>query len=288
MQILIGRIVVIAGLIVFSLLSTIPPVAILAFLALLVAIPWLVVRSARFNARMTSWSNVRFAFHGKYGGAAKVMLVYPFLAALTAYLAFPFADRARRRWIVNNHSLGKTPFGFEAKIGGFYIAALLALVWVLALLVVGGLVLGPYMQQFFAGMEAGPPQPDDIAGQLSLMVPVYAFMFIALAPAGAIYWIRTRNIVFNNAALGVAHEFRSTAPTVQYMLIVLTNAIAVICTLGLLLPWAQIRVAKFLSAHTVMLVGGSLDGFIGDMQSEENSLGDAYSDLEGLDMDVGI
>ena len=287
-QILIGRLIVIAGLVVFTVISAIPVLAIFAFLAFLFAVPWLVVRSLLFNARMSSWSNVRFGFFGSYGRAAKITILYPLLAALTLYLAAPFADRARRRFIVDNHTLGKTTFFFDAPISKFYIAALAAVGWVLVVGAVLGfaIVQSGVLDGLFAsleGIDSPPPQAE-----IGITIATYAALFVVFAPAGALYYAMARNIVFNHSTLGGIHAFRSTVPPLGYVWIVITNAIVIVGSLFMLLPWAQIRKAKFLAAHTEMLVGGSLDEFVGTMQDERNAIGDAYSDIEGLDLDIGI
>ena len=287
-QILIGRIIVIAGLAVFTVLSSIPIVAIFLFLGFLFAIPWLVVQSLRFNARVSSWSNVRFGFFGSYGTAAKVTILYPFLAALTLYIAPPYADRARRRFIVSNHTLGKTGFAFAAPISKFYKAALAALAWVLIVGAVLGfaIVQSGILDGLFGSLEAMESQPPQI--ELGMTVATYAALFVVLAPAGALYYAMARNIVFNHSTLGGVHAFRSTVPPLRFVWIVVTNAIAMIGSLFLLVPWAQMRKAHFLAEHTEMLVGGSLDDFVGSIQDDSNALGDAYSDIEGLDLDIGI
>ena len=146
LQILIGRIIVIVGIVVFSVASAIPALAIVGAVLLLVALPWLLVRSLRFNAVMSSWSNVRFGFQGSTGRAFLVFLLYPFLSAFTLYLAWPFADRARRRFATGGHRLGEAPFSFDAPIGRFYTAFFAAVGWfVLVALAFGASSLGSLM-----------------------------------------------------------------------------------------------------------------------------------------------
>ena len=70
LQILIGRLIVIAGVVAYTLLTGIPLVYLLMLAGLLFLIPYLLVRSLRFQARVSSWSNVRFDFHGTWGPAA--------------------------------------------------------------------------------------------------------------------------------------------------------------------------------------------------------------------------
>lgn len=49
-------------------------------------IPWVIWRSLKFNMRMTSFSNVRFAFDGSLGGAYMSFMLFPFLSFLGLYI----------------------------------------------------------------------------------------------------------------------------------------------------------------------------------------------------------
>ena len=61
-----------------------------------------------------------------------------------------------------------------------------------------------------------------------------------------------------------------------------------VATLGLMVPWAQVRMARYLAENTVLLPGGPLDDFVGEMQAEVNALGDAYTDIEGIDVGLPV
>ena len=67
-QILIGRIIVFAILIGYNLVANFFPIASLfLFVLFLIALPELFRRGMRFNARVTSYRNVRFDFEGIAG-----------------------------------------------------------------------------------------------------------------------------------------------------------------------------------------------------------------------------
>ena len=68
----------------------------------------------------------------------------------------------------------------------------------------------------------------------------------------------------------------------------MSNLVVVVCTLGLMLPWAQIRAARYLADHTGVELGSSLDEFIGVQQEATSALGDAYADIEGIDVGLPI
>ena len=277
MQILIGRIIVVVGFIVFSVLSAIPILGLVAILGLLALLPWLIVRSLRFNAQMTSWSNVRFRFFGTVGHAFLVMLVYPILTALTLYTTFPFFDRARRRFSINNHKLGGHKFHFDAPISGFYIAMLMTLAWIVVVSVVLYVVAAPSLESLAA------PEPD-----LSVIGIFYLWAFLAFFPAATFYGAMIRNLTLSNLALEGGHKFHSDVAPLQVLWIALSNAVIVVCTLGLMLPWAQIRMARYLADHTDVQVNGSLDTFVSEVQTRAGAIGDAYTDIEGIDIGLPV
>ena len=87
-----GRLIAVALLIVYSVLSELFPLVGFFLLILLFAfIPWIVWRSLRFNARMTSLRNVHFSFKGRLGKSYLCYLVIPFIFPLLIFLLFSFA-----------------------------------------------------------------------------------------------------------------------------------------------------------------------------------------------------
>lgn len=277
MQILIGRIIVVVGFIAYGVLSAIPILGLLALIGLLAIFPWLLVRSLRFNAQMTSWSNVRFQFMGTVGKAFLVFLIYPILTALTLYTTFPFFDRARKRYSINNHKLGQHSFHFDAPIGGFYIAFLLTLAWVVLVSAVLYVVAAPSLETL------AQPEPD-----FSVIGFFYLWAFLAFFPAATFYGAMIRNLTLSNLALEGGHEFHSDVAPLQVLWIALSNAVIVLCSLGLMLPWAQVRMARYLADHTDVTVNGPLDSFVSQVQTRAGAIGDAYTDIEGIDIGLPV
>ena len=283
MQILIGRIIMIAAFAVFSVVSAIPLIGLVAVLALFAALPWLLVRSLCFNAQMSSWSNVRFRFSGGYMGAFLAYVIYPFLTFLTAYLAFPFLDRAMKRYTMNNHSLGGHTFTFDANIGPFYKAFFAALAWVIGVtLVIGALI--------FPGLAAFDPiaLEEDPAALAGVVAGFYAWLFIAFLPAATIYRALVRNVTLQNLSLEGGHQFYSNVSAGKLIWITMSNALITVVSLGFMLPWAQVRMTRYMADHTALIPGGSLDGFVGKLEAEATALGDAYTDLEGIEVGLPV
>ena len=315
-QILIGRIIVIVAFILISVLAAIPFLNIIIILALLVALPWLLVRAMMFNARMSSFSNVRFNFIGKYGRAFVVFVLAPIgaylllvalgggagylafetgsavlggilglLAVALLFLMFPYIDRMVKDFTISNHKLGVAKFDMNVAVGPFVKAAIFASLWVIAVLAIGAVLFGGALASLFTGLESGrEPGPAEM-GVIGLL---YLFFFLAFLPAAFIYQAMIRNVVYNNTTLEGGHRFQSDVSAKSLLWIAISNMVVVVCTLGLMLPWAQVRMAKYLAAHTALIPGSDMDSFIGEQQEKVSALGDAYSDIEGIDVGLPI
>ncbi len=286
LQILIGRIIVIVGFIIYNILAANPVTGIFAVIALLVILPWLLVRALRFNARKSSWSNVRFDFDGGYWRALAVWVIYPTLTFFTAYLAWPFADRAQRRFSVGKHRLGAAKFDFDARIGPFYKAFFATVAWLVLWLVIFALFMAAPFYDFVSAIEQN--REPDPASALMVIVAIYGFIFLAVIPAGAIYRAFIRNILFNGAVLDGKHRFVSDMKPMTFAWILLSNAVLIIISMGLMLPWARIREARYSAAHTRLYPGGSLDEFVGDLETRTTAMGDAFTDLDGFDVGLPL
>lgn len=286
-QIFIGRLIVIAGFIVFSILSAIPVINIVVILGLLFLAPWLINRGMLFNARMTSWSGLRFGFDGNYWRAFRVYMLYPFLSLFTLYLALPFAIRAQHAYSVDSHRFGTAKFGFQSSVKPFYVAFLLSFAWMIAAAVVMFILAGggEIFREMAMADQTGRA-PDEAL--MMRFVIFYVLLILAILPAGFIYQAFLRNAVYGASTLEGGHEFRSDIKPLQLVWIGVTNAIAIILSLGMLLPWAHIRMMRYLSDHTFILANGSLDDFTGKQEESVGAIGDAYADLEGFDVGLPV
>ena len=155
-------------LIAYTLLSEFfPVVGLVLLLAFFIAMPWIIWRSLKFNMRVTSFSNVRFAFDGKLGGAYFVYLILPILAFLSIY-ALPIAAVVIVPMFSESSSVGA--------IGGVLVFAL----------VIGAIVLAFYMfgllkkkssEYFINGSRYGQ-------GQFATSLAVAPFVKISLKAFG--------------------------------------------------------------------------------------------------------
>ena len=284
-QILLGRLVVLAAILLYSVSSFYFPLDVILGVALLFVVPWLVNRALRFNAAVTSWSHVRFSFSGSYLAAFLVFLLYPFLAGLTLFLAYPFAFRARQKYVIAGHRLGHASFGFVSRIAPFYRALLVAAAWMISVLGIG-IALFAYAGGIETTLSMMDDFKSDTFGTELLILP--ATVVLAFLPLGTIYLALSRNAIFAGASLEGGHRFVSRVSPLRLVAISITNSLAIVVSLGLLTPWARIRLARYLAEHSWIAPSESLDSFTSAALERQSAIGDAYSDLEGFDVGAAI
>jgi uncharacterized membrane protein YjgN (DUF898 family) len=84
LRILIGRLIAFALFVGYNMSTGISPFLSIPWIIIFAAaIPWLIISSPRFNARNTSYRNVRFNFTGLYGGAFKAFVLWMIAGLVT-------------------------------------------------------------------------------------------------------------------------------------------------------------------------------------------------------------
>ncbi len=116
-----GRMIAFAIFMVYAFSDNIHPLMPVLFgLLFFFLIPWLVVRASIFNARNTSHRGLRFDFVGKVGGALRVFVLLPIMAAFTGWLAYPYVANQKDKYLMSNHKFGMSQFDMSAKAGAYF------------------------------------------------------------------------------------------------------------------------------------------------------------------------
>lgn len=255
-----------------------PPVGFLLTLLLIPAYPWVIHRSLRFSSRMTAWRAVCFDWHGTYGQSFKVFVLWPVAGLLTLGLAFPLAVRAMREHLVNGRAFGHARFSVHTGIGGYYLATGAAL---LVFLFGGGIitaVLGAMAQVLGIGLGFG-----EFFGTGFAMAAVFAAPIAAHA-GGELFLVLTRNIVINQLVLSPGHRFDCNLSEIAILWISVSNAFAIIFSLGLLWPWAQVRRWRYLTNAMAVRPFEPLDWFIDSQHAAGVAVASEYTDIEGYEV----
>jgi uncharacterized membrane protein YjgN (DUF898 family) len=292
-----GRLVAVVALVAYNATEHyLPRLGWAVLFALMLLAPWLVTRSLRFNAVNSSYRNLRFHFHGGYReGLAAIapLLAIPILAflfpepepgqwpargshmapyfippALLA-LAYPYLIGALKRFQVRRSAYGAAPFGFSARIRSFY------------------------RVYFFAGLLATVCMTAFGAAMFGLtMVPQIAWVAAPLAYllAGAIVLAFTRsrigNLAFNSTSLDSRVRFVSTLSTARLAWIYFGNLLAIVASVGLLVPWAVVRTAQYRASCLRVACEGDMEGILGDVAKPVGATGEELGEFFDVDLSL--
>lgn len=261
------------------------PIAGMALIGVLFLLsPWIVNQASRFNARVTSYRNVRFGFAGTYGRAFVAICLWPFVGVVTAGLLFPLAAQQRSAYFMKNHRFGATSFSGKPSVGAFYLLALQVVGLVLLVLVPISAV-GAFLAMDALRSAAGNPMATPLHGPATALLnaaSVVCFAFVVLPFARA----KVRNAVLNGLELG-RHRFRSNLSGWRYAWITLSNLLLAVTTAGLMFPWGQIRLARYVASRTSMVAASDLSEFAAEPESPGSVTASELAVLEGLAIGIG-
>ncbi|WP_374601271.1 YjgN family protein [Arenimonas sp.] len=251
-------------------------------IAVLLLLPWLLQRALRFRARYSAWRGLRFRFVNGVDEAYLNFMFRPLLMIPTLYMLLPWVRKHQQEYIVTGHRFGGMRFGFQGELGPYYIpfaicvgAGFIGYIVMLAAVFAGALLVD-------GGGSGGDGEPNHV--MLAVMLPV-AVVYLALLVLPVFLRTRYTNLMWGNARLG-PHRFACTLRARDIIWIYLSNGVAILCTLGLAVPWAMVRLAKYRAAHFELLALGDLDDFVAEAERAE---GAASAELvDALDLDVGI
>jgi uncharacterized membrane protein YjgN (DUF898 family) len=248
------------------------PVYFALLLLLFVATPWVVVKSLAFNARNSAYRNIRFAFPGRVGEAFGVYLKTSLFYLVTCGLGYPWAQWTLTRFIVWRHYYGDLQLTWHAKCSEYYRVYLIAF----AMIMPGYAVLIGVM---IATMGKGKaPNP------VMMTIPMVFFFLYLLIP---IAYLRSQlsNLLYGRMMVGM-HWFISTQRPVPLLKLYAGNAVAIVASLGLLIPWAKIRLAKYRAETLSVQAVGSLyaESLLTDNTS---AIGEGMTDLGDFDLGIG-
>lgn len=277
-----GRLIVLAATAVYIAAQAISPwLQGALFVTYFVLYPWIVNASLRFNARMTVWRNVRFDFVGSYWGAMGAFLAMPVLGFLSLGLLLPLSSRVGANYLVRHSRFGAAPFHASPRLAPFYGAMLQAI----ALLLIGAaLTVGAIFLVARQGFEAAEVRATIEATGTDMIALLPLVMLGGFILATSFYRARVRNIVVNTLTLDGEHRFTSSLSGLRYAWIILSNGVLSILSLGLLHPWAAVRVWRYQAACLTALPAAALDGFVGDQIDSGAATGSEFVDLQGIEI----
>ncbi len=287
-QILIGRIVVLVLLALYNLaLNFVPVVGGALGVVFLFAVPFFVMRGLRFTARVTSYRNVRFDFTGGYWGAFLAYALGGLLTWGSLGVLAPIASQWMWKYTLGNLTYGGRRVECDPRIERLY-----GQWWLPAFVLVGGIALFAIVSAAF-GLAYGSALSElvgggggsgtAIAAVLLLVYLAFVPLFLIYIVAGLLYHAGSRNVALNETVIDGRHSMASNLGRWRYTWIAVSNFLATVMTLGMLRPWAAVRMSRYLAAHTALYSIVSLDDYLVELHDEGPAVGAEFMDVEGLD-----
>ncbi len=280
LAILKGRLLIV-GLLAFQQIAggISPVVAALLSLAFSIALPWIICQAIRFRAWNTSWRGVHLGFTGSFRGMARVYFLNGLLVVVTLGLAAPWWLNRFQRYIFSNLRFGGEPFEAEPPVWDYYKPLL-----VLAVVFIAG--LGLLVGSFFATvMHGGAGAAPSATAMSTFSFMLIAFYFVLYLVGASYVKARLANALWNHTRVG-EHQFHSSYSSRKLFTLTLSNSIAIVLSLGLFLPFAKVRLARYRAQTMALESDSDLDSFVAQQEEQARALGDQAAEL--LDVDLGF
>lgn len=267
-ELLRGRLLLAAVLsCVFAVQVFFAPASMFALLLLLAATPWVVVRSVAFRAKSAAFRNVRFGFAAPLSGAYGAYFKGYLITLLSLGLAYPGARHRQLAYVVPRLRYGSIAASWTTPRADYYAAYFRG-----GLLLIPAVVLIAVMRRLRIDALSGTPA----------LFSTYACLFLSTIYLRA----QLGNLLYGGVRIG-PHRLHSRQRFWPLVLLYVTNTLAVLGTLGLLIPWAKVRLTRYRIEQLVLEVRGGLDVMATPDPSNGRGYGDAAADLGGIDLGIG-
>jgi uncharacterized membrane protein YjgN (DUF898 family) len=284
-KILIGRLIALVMLIAYEYSVRLQSrMTIVVLLALAVVMPWLLRNSFRFRLYNTSWRGTRFHFRGSVGGSYRVFLLNGFLTLITLYVMAPFTHQRMKQYQHDNSWLGRTQCSFHARVGQFYAIYLLLLVAMVGFFFLMGVAGVGHALISVSQMQKHGGHIDPTLLFRTLLILYGAVILIALV-VGPIFHALVTNLIWSNTRVG-EHRVECKMSPLVLIWITVSNFILVVLTLGLFIPWAAVRVAKFQLESMRVLPASDLQEFEAAEPENVGAVGEEAATV--FDFDISL
>ena len=256
----------------------------LLILLLLFLVPFLIVKSLQFKTKNTSYRGLRFRFTGTVGKAFTRFLLLPFLTLFVGLLT-PLTHQQIKEYIASNSWYGNTKFRFTATIGNFsgtyFLLILLSIAIIVAAITVGVILGGSVvtaLSYWFPEIDSDRFLSAD--SFIFAIFGIYLFLYFIFWPISVALF---QNLTWNHTLIGPC-AFHSKISPAKLCWIYFTNLLGIICTVGLFIPFAQTRIAKYRMSCLSLMLNTPFESFAAGSGPDVSALGDAFTDWFDIDI----
>ena len=275
-----GRLVAYGVVLVLTVLGQIAPLVVVVFyLPLIALMPAVLVRGLRFRAHNSSYRGIRFGFDGRMADAYAVFLGLPLAGMLTLGLLYPYVVKRQREFVIANTRHGRSSFQLPLPAWPVYRIYLVAAMC--------GILLFGVPVAMFAGAEVaealrGSAEEPAPLNPIALVAILLLYLGIGVVAVG----IRTtfENLAWKHTTID-GHHFESRLEIGRMFGIYVSNMLAIGFSLGLAVPWARVRLARYRAESLSMLPAGPI---VAQARAGLDESATSAELSEAMDFDVGI
>ncbi len=302
-----GRLIAAAAIGVYWAADNLVPSAAPWLLALLLCgAPWIIARSLTFNAANSSHRGIRFRFSGTPRDVA--LAIWPLALSLVAFVAvggytleviehpgayfrrlaaasvllaviYPYAVAQVRRLIVGKSAWGDKPFITTLRTRSVYsiyfIGAALCCVPLVTAILVGFLMA--------MVVSALATRHAAVAGVIGVVLFVLAEACIFIVWFG---YNRSRmtNLTLNTSRLSEIAKLRCAISARMLAKLYATNLVAIVCTGGLLIPWAVVRLNRYRLQAIAVEIEAPLSTVAAAVAQNPSATGEELGEMFSIDL----
>ena len=288
LKILKGRMIIVAMYSLFIISSQILLNPIMTGLILVFALfisPWIINRAIKFRLKNSRYRNIRFHYDENAPAFYKFYAIHGTLNVLTLGLAFPYSLNAFKYLLINNSQYGSSSFTYEGKSGEMYKQFLKIFAGYLKHVIIPFFLIG-----FFASIVARRVSFESINSEIlpilmiGMTIMIYVGYIFAAFMTKGIYDSYVANYSFSQTSLKQS-LFQSRLSPAKLGWIYTSNIFLIIFSLGLLSPWAKIRLINY-KYDNFAIYAPDIDQFIAESSIDESAIGEEAEDF--FDVDIGI
>jgi uncharacterized membrane protein YjgN (DUF898 family) len=191
-----------------------------------------------------------------------------FIPALTFLIIFvlllPYFDFINTRFIARNARFGTAQCLFTATAKDYY--------WLYGKICLAGAGL-------FGAWHLNSMIDLSAVTVLLTCLSVVAFLYIK-----PYFKAKRYNLFFGHLHIGTGHRLRASANPLLVLWLSFSNSVGIMFSGGLLIPWAQIRTARYYLGVTHLESSGDLNEFLAGQEEKANALAEEISDVFDLEI----
>ena len=281
-----GRLLVFSVVVIYQLASYTQPILSLAMgLMLIPLLPWVVIKAVGFNLRYSSYRNLRFHFDGRYWQAFKLYILWTLVIGISGGIAYPYVIWLRKQFLVNESRFGNEHFGFSGEAGYFYVVYICAILIYIGALVGLGVTIGGIGALTQLDANTADNESARVLSIIVMVLIALGFMVLAITFNSAIQSLISNFIWQHTNLKGIRFNLKLEVMPVTW--IQLSNILAIIFSIGLLIPWAKVRMLRYqLSRFSLHTTAAEFDEFIASERATITATGGEFGDV--LDLDLGL